>query len=80
MIITFDAKISDRLEIFKLLTQAQGNWVKVSEMAKKISKPHSTVRTIILQLNSEKLKKDGIILIIPKSDLAEPGAYRIHLL
>lgn len=79
-VITFDAKTSDRLEVFKLLTNAQGNWVKVSEMAKKISKPHSRVRTILSQLNSEKLKKDGIISIIPKVDLKEPGAYRINLI
>lgn len=79
-VITFDAKTSDRLEVFKLLTDAQGNWVKVSEMAKKISKSHSRVRTILLQLNSEKLKKDGVISIIPKVDLKEPGAYRISLI
>lgn len=78
--ITFGSKSSDRINIFNMLVEAKGDWVKVSDMAKKIGKSHSTVRTVILQINEEKLKKDGILLIVSKSDFSEPGAYRLKLL
>ena len=78
--ITFGSKSSDRINIFKMLVEAEGNWVKVSDLAKKIDKSHSRARAILLQLNEEKLKKDGTILLVPKSDTTEPGAYRLKLL
>lgn len=78
--ISFGAKSSDRKTVFQMLADAKGEWVKVSDMAKEINKSHARTRTILAQINEDKLKKTRIILIVPKSDTNEPGAYRIKLI
>lgn len=77
--VTFQSGVSDRAKIFKSLTDVQGKWVKVADMAKVIGKQHRKVRTIILQINQEKLKKTKVIKIVPKDNTREPGAYKIIL-
>lgn len=79
-IITFGAKSSDRLTIFKSLTAAKGKWVTVAEMAEKIKGTHHQVRTIIAQINSEKLKEIGMISIVPKFESNKTGSYKIELI
>ncbi len=83
-IIIFNSTTSDRIKVFKILTEAKGNWVKISEIAKTVYKQnnhklHHKIRVIIQQLNEEKFSKYNFIKLTPLND-TDAGAYRIELL
>lgn len=77
--IVFGKNASDRIIIFKMLTEARGDWVTVKKMADKIGKSEGNVRVIIGQINKEYLEST-IIEIVERNDKNEQGAYRIELL
>lgn len=77
-IITFTSNNSDRYKVFKMLTDAKGQFVTVNKIAKTLftkndSTTHHKVRVILGQLDKEKCAKHKIIKIVS----LETGSYRI---
>lgn len=74
--IKFGNPTSDRIKLFKELTNVHGDWAEVKKMAGIIGKSETQVRVIIGQLNKENLG-GTIIEIESRNDKSKPGAYRI---
>ncbi len=77
--VEFNAESSDRISLFRMLTEAKGKWVPVKEMAEKVKKPERDVRVVMGQIQKEMLH-DKVIEIVPRNEKGEQGAYRIELL
>lgn len=74
--VIFSTENSTRIKIFKLLINANGDWVTVAIMAKETGKDDKIARVTIGQMNDENLKNTGL-QIVPKNDVGEPGAYKL---
>lgn len=74
----FGSASSTKIELFRMLVDAKGNWVRVLDMSKEIDQKPNYVRATIGGLN--KSLKDKIIRIVAKDDTEEQGAYRIKIL
>lgn len=77
--ISFGAKSSDRITIFKMLTAAKGDWVKVKDMSKETGKTEHLARVSIGQINGKYLKGTSLE-IIERNDKNSAGAYRIRII
>ena len=76
--VKFGKSDSDRINLFKMLVNARGNWVEVKAMANQIKKNEGQTRTTIGQINSQNLK-NKIIELIERNDKDKAGAYRISI-
>jgi len=77
--VNFGTDSSDRIKVFKMLTNTKGKWVTVKDMAKAIGTSEGQLRVIVGQINKEYLQPT-IIEIVERNDKNELGAYRINIM
>jgi hypothetical protein len=75
----FSGEDSDRKTIFKMIVDGQGDWVKLANIEKVIGKDKATIRSVINQIQNEKIIEKGLLKFLrlePQGHTQKASAYR----